>query len=106
MNYTIEMGLGAVIYIPSLIKIGLDTQKLTGGIHRQTHKQEGDLISLLLFFQNKERKLRNKQLWVHVQFMCHYRNMQFTVKCNSCFISVSCMNNIRKLRVFQPCSLE
>jgi predicted ABC-type transport system involved in lysophospholipase L1 biosynthesis ATPase subunit len=42
------MGAGAVI------KIGSGIQKLIGGIHRQ----QGDLISLLLFFQNKESGLK------------------------------------------------
>jgi hypothetical protein len=41
------MGSGAMIYIPSFIKTGL-------GIHRQ----HGDLISLLSFFQNKESRLK------------------------------------------------
>jgi hypothetical protein len=57
MNYVVEMRLGTRIYIPSLIKIGSGIQKLIGGIHIQTQThtqgQEGDLISLLLFFQNK-----------------------------------------------------
>jgi hypothetical protein len=50
------MGSGAVIYVPSFIKIGSGVQKVIGGIHRQ----QGDLISLLLFFLNKESRLRNK----------------------------------------------
>jgi hypothetical protein len=49
------MGSGAVIYVPSLIKIGLGIQKLIRGIHRQ----QGDLISLILFFQNKESRLKS-----------------------------------------------
>jgi hypothetical protein len=53
------MGSGAVIYVPSFIKIGSGIQKLIGGIHRHTHRQQGDLISLLLFFQNKESRLKN-----------------------------------------------
>jgi hypothetical protein len=36
MKYAAEMGSGAMIYIPSFIKIGEGTQKLIGGIHRQT----------------------------------------------------------------------
>jgi hypothetical protein len=48
------MGSDAMIYIPSFIKIGSGIQKLIGVIHRQ----EGGLISLLLFFQNKERRLK------------------------------------------------
>jgi hypothetical protein len=42
MKYTVEKGSGTMIYLPSFIKIGSDT-----------HRQLGDLISLVLFFQNK-----------------------------------------------------
>jgi hypothetical protein len=45
------MNSGAVIYIPSFMKIGSGIQKLIGG----THRQHGDLISLLSFFKNEER---------------------------------------------------
>jgi hypothetical protein len=48
--YAVEMGSGAVIYIPSFIKIGSGIQRLIGGISRQ----QGDLISLLLYFQNRK----------------------------------------------------
>jgi hypothetical protein len=43
------MGSAAVTYVPSLIKIGSGIQKLIGGIHRHTHGQQRDLISLLYF---------------------------------------------------------
>jgi hypothetical protein len=36
MNYAAEMSSGAMIYIPSLIRIGSGIQKLMGGIHRHT----------------------------------------------------------------------
>jgi hypothetical protein len=37
MKYTVQMGSGAMIYIPSFIKIGSGIQKLMeGGIHSQT----------------------------------------------------------------------
>jgi hypothetical protein len=52
------MGSGAVIYVPSLIKIGSGVQKLMGGIHRHTHGQQSDLISLLYIFQNKKSRLK------------------------------------------------
>jgi hypothetical protein len=55
MKYSFEMGSGAMIYIPSLIKIGSGIQKLMRGVS-QTHRQHGDFISLLLFFQNKESR--------------------------------------------------
>jgi hypothetical protein len=41
-NYAVEMGSRAVIYVPSLIKIGSGIQKLMGAIH--THRQQHDLI--------------------------------------------------------------
>jgi hypothetical protein len=33
----VELGSGAMIYIPSFIKIGSAIQKLIGGIHRYTY---------------------------------------------------------------------
>jgi hypothetical protein len=36
MEYTVEMGSGARIYIPSFIKIGSGIQKLVEWIHRHT----------------------------------------------------------------------
>jgi hypothetical protein len=60
MNYSVDIGLGAQC-IPSSIKIGSSIQKVMGkGTHTdmQTYRQEGDLISLLLFFQNKESRLK------------------------------------------------
>jgi hypothetical protein len=50
-NQAVGMGSGAVIHVPSFIKIGSGVQKLIGGIHRHTqtntHGQQRDLISLL-----------------------------------------------------------
>jgi hypothetical protein len=37
MKYAVEMGSGAMIYIPSCIKIGSGIQKLTG-VETETHK--------------------------------------------------------------------
>jgi hypothetical protein len=60
MNYTVEMGSGAMIY--NLKKIGSGFRKLlveyTYKTH--THRQQGDFISLLLFLQNKESRLKPK----------------------------------------------
>jgi hypothetical protein len=36
MKYAVEMGSGAIMYIPSFIKIGSGVQKLIGRIHRHT----------------------------------------------------------------------
>jgi hypothetical protein len=57
MIYAVEMGSGAIIYIPSFIKIGWGIQKLLERDHIQTHRQHGDLTSILSFFQNKESRL-------------------------------------------------
>jgi hypothetical protein len=54
MIYAVEMGSCATMYIPSFIKIDSGIQTLIGGIHRQ----QGDLISLILFFFNKESRLK------------------------------------------------
>jgi hypothetical protein len=55
MKYGVRMGSGAMIYIPSFIKIGSEIQKFIRG---DTHRQQYDLISLLLFFQNKKSSLK------------------------------------------------
>jgi hypothetical protein len=57
MKYAVEMGSDALIYVPSLIKIGSGIQKLRGW-DIQRHIQHGDHISLLLFFQNEENGLK------------------------------------------------
>jgi hypothetical protein len=54
MKYAVEMASGAMIYIPSFIKIGSATRKLMGW---ETHRQHGDHISPLSLFQNKESRL-------------------------------------------------
>jgi hypothetical protein len=52
------MGSGAVIYVPSFIKIGPGIQKLMGGgggaqthIHTHTYREQRDLMSLLYFLK-------------------------------------------------------
>jgi hypothetical protein len=53
MEYAVEMGSDAMIYISSFIKTGSAIQTLKGGGGKRdsrTHKRHGDLISLLLFF--------------------------------------------------------
>jgi hypothetical protein len=47
------MGSGAMLYIPSLMKIGSVIQKLVKG-DTLTHTQHDDLINLHLFTQDKE----------------------------------------------------
>jgi hypothetical protein len=50
------MGSNAMTHIPSFIKIGSGIQKLIRG-DSQKHRKNGDRISLLPFFQNKESRL-------------------------------------------------
>jgi hypothetical protein len=49
MYYTIKMGSGVMIYIPSFIKIGSGIQRNEKRGDSQTHRQHGDLISLLFY---------------------------------------------------------
>jgi hypothetical protein len=50
MKYAVEMGSGAMICIPSFIKIGSAIQQLMAGgdtqTHTHNHRQQRDLISL------------------------------------------------------------
>jgi hypothetical protein len=64
MKYAVEIGSGAMIYTRSFMKIDSGIHKLIGGDSQtykhtdiQTHRQHGDHISLLLFFQNNESRL-------------------------------------------------
>jgi hypothetical protein len=59
MKYAAEMGSAAMICILSFTKIGSGIQMLIGG----THRHHGDLISLLLFFQSKESRLKMDLKW-------------------------------------------
>jgi hypothetical protein len=52
MKYADEMSPGAMIYIPCFMKIDSGIQK--------TDRQQGDLTSLLLFFQSKESSLKTE----------------------------------------------
>jgi hypothetical protein len=56
MNCAVEMGSGAMIYMPSFRETGSGIQKLMRG-DTQAYRQHGDHIRLLSFFQNKESKV-------------------------------------------------
>jgi hypothetical protein len=64
MKYAVEMSSGATTYIPSFVRTGSGIQKIVGGrggggvVHIQIYRKQGDLISLLLFFQDKENGLK------------------------------------------------
>jgi hypothetical protein len=57
MKYADVMGSGA---IASFIKTGSGIQKLIRRGGGQLHRQHGDPISLLLFFQNKKSRLKTR----------------------------------------------
>jgi hypothetical protein len=61
MKYTVVMGSGATIYMPSFTKIGSGIQKLLGGTQVHTHRQQDGLISLLLSLQNKVHRIKMLQ---------------------------------------------
>jgi hypothetical protein len=62
MMYAVGMASCGMIYLPSFTKIGSGIQKLMGGGgDTQRHRQQGDLISLPLFFENKESRLKRKK---------------------------------------------
>jgi hypothetical protein len=45
MEYDVEIGFGATIYIPSFIKIGSGIEEVITG-DTQTHRQEGKRVSI------------------------------------------------------------
>jgi hypothetical protein len=74
MKYTVEMSSGAMMYIPRFIKIGSGIQTLIWG-----ETQRGDLISLLVFFQNKESRLK-----MSLKLQCRFFYGQYStqMQCN------------------------
>jgi hypothetical protein len=59
MKYAVEMGSDVMLYIPSFIETGSGIQEL---IHRYTEIQTAcDIISLLLFFEYKEGRLKMRR---------------------------------------------
>jgi hypothetical protein len=59
MKYAVDMELGAMIYISSLIKIGTGIQKFIRG-DTQEHRQQRDLISVHLFLDYLPYFQKNK----------------------------------------------
>jgi hypothetical protein len=57
MKNAIEMGSGAMICVPSFIKIGSTILKLIGGRGYRRRYRFGDSIGPLLSFQNDESRL-------------------------------------------------
>jgi hypothetical protein len=78
MNLAIEMGSDVLIYMPSFIKIVPVTEKLIADdrltdtqTHRNahTHRQQYDLISILLFYKNYESRLTKNGLEIMSKFI-------------------------------------
>jgi hypothetical protein len=59
MEYAVEMESRAMIYIQRFMKVGSGIRKLMGRGYTQTYGQHDDLISRLLFSQNKESRLKH-----------------------------------------------
>jgi hypothetical protein len=57
MKCVVEIGSGAMMYIPSLIKIHSGIRKLIWK-DSQTHRQHANCIAILLFSQNTESRLK------------------------------------------------
>jgi hypothetical protein len=49
MKYVVEIGSGAIRYMPNFMKIGSDIQKFKGGKDTNIDTRHGNLISLILF---------------------------------------------------------
>jgi hypothetical protein len=62
VEYAVEMGSGAMIYIPSFIRAGSGIEKLMGGgENTRIRRPQGDLLSLFYFFFNKESGLKMEE---------------------------------------------
>jgi hypothetical protein len=66
MKYVVDMGSDVMTYIPGLIQSGSGIQMLMRWKgFADTHRQHGDLISLLLFFQNEESRLKREEVLIN-----------------------------------------
>jgi hypothetical protein len=70
MKYTLEIGSGAMIYIPCFTKTGSGVQKLM----REIHRHQYDLVSQLLFFQIKEGRLKIHSLLLFLTIRTGYEH--------------------------------
>jgi hypothetical protein len=78
MKYAFEMSSGTMTYVPNFINNPSGIQKLKeGGGHTYTDIQNGDVIKLLLFFQDKEGRLR-------AQLTENTLRLTYTLICQCC----------------------
>jgi hypothetical protein len=73
MKCAVEIASGSMIYVPNFVIFCSGVQKL-GGINLQTHRQQGDPISLLLFFQNKGSGLKPFNVLFDLRFLQFYNH--------------------------------
>jgi hypothetical protein len=78
MKHAVEMGSGALIYIPSFINIGSVIQKLImggGGNSRDTVTQTAwrSHKPTFIFFQNKENRLKTVKICLYLIKLMMYR---------------------------------
>jgi hypothetical protein len=64
MKYAFEITSGGMICIPSFVKMDSGVKILLRWIRIQTHRQEGDVISLLF--------CSNKESWLKIHTSCVY----------------------------------
>jgi hypothetical protein len=62
MQYAVDMGSGGTIQVITFIKIDLGVQNIDAGEYTYGQRQKGDLISLLLVFQNLQSRLEMKYM--------------------------------------------
>jgi hypothetical protein len=72
------MGSVGMMYIPSFIKIGSGIQKLMRG-DTQTHRQQGDCRSLLLFFKIDKVGLKCLKRNIAVKYRYKIRKLQIDI---------------------------
>jgi hypothetical protein len=63
MRYSIKMGSDGMIYMSSFIKIDSGNRK---SIREDSHAWHGDLVNLLIYFLNEERRLKRE---IHKPFL-------------------------------------
>jgi hypothetical protein len=73
MKQALEIGSGAMTYIPSFIKTGSAIHRLMREGYVKPLREHGYRISLFLFFQNKESMLKicsgRPVIWLELNFI-------------------------------------
>jgi hypothetical protein len=98
MKYAVEIGSGAMIYIPSFITTNSGIQNLMGegDTHTEIHRQQDDRISLLLLFLSKESRLTKMNMSFSSEG-CKQKEVRTIIE------SKFNMSNILSSVALQPC---